>query len=319
VTKRHAIEEVSKTAEPESYVGQVVRIPTSRVKRLPGQPRTHFDAKQLLRLQESIAGIGQQQPAVVIPWEDGSFRLRDGERRWRCCVGLRIPLTALVVEAKTDEEEFELSTAANMNRESHSPLEKALAMKRLRDGPLQRGNAEIARTFGITDVQVSSYLLAVDQLPPAVIDLMDPNKQGGRPRTLQLSAAVWLTALQSYPREQLRIATRIVRENLPLSRAKQVIDLFADQKDIQAGRGRERKPSDHLDLLRSALQRVAPRIEFFSEQSQKQIDEFFAFISADRHAELQDEIGDVINALFALQKKIGAVENIGAKRGGLRT
>lgn len=310
-----AIISVEKGADPADYVGQVVRIPTKLVKQLPGQPRMHFDKTAMDRLQVSIAEIGQQSPATVVPWEDGTFRLRYGERRWRCCVDLRIPLMAMVVDAKSAEEEFELSTAANMNRESHSPLEKALAMKRLRDGPLQRTIAEIARTFGVTPTTVSSHLIVLDQLPPAIVDLMDPNRQGDRKRTLQISAAVWLTALKDYPRDQLRIANSIVMNNMPLSNAKRLIDHFADQKKISAGRGRERKPSDHLDLLKSGFKRLQPKLDYFRRQNQQWFDQLFEWMPVHRHDDLRDQIDAAITALEELREKVAGVESVGSKRG----
>jgi ParB/RepB/Spo0J family partition protein len=314
--KPRAILDVEKGADPADYVGQVIRIPTKLVKQLPGQPRTYFDTVAMDRLQISIATIGQQSPATVVPWDDGSFRLRDGERRWRCCANLRIPLMALVVDARSAEEEFELSAAANMNRESHSPLEKALAMKRLRDGPLHRSIAEIARTFGVTPTTVSSHLIVLDQLPPAIVALMDPNKQGGRQgRTLQISAAVWLTALKDYPADQLRIANSIVMNSLPLSNAKRLIDHFADSKKISAGRGRERKPSDHLDLLKSGFKRLQPKLDYFRRQQQRWFDDLFAWMPVHRHDELRDSIESMITALEELRDKVASVEKIGAKRG----
>lgn len=314
--KKGAILEVVKNADPGDYVGTVVRIPTKLVKQLPGQPRTHFDSVQMKRLRDSIAEIGQQQPATVIPWQDATFRLRDGERRWRCCVELRIPLLALVVEAKSSEEEFELSTAANMNRESHSPLEKALAMKRLRDGPLKRSITEIARTFGVTETTVHSHLLVIDSLPQPVLDLMDPNKHGSRKHTLQMTCAVHLTSLIDHPREQLRIAQRIVRDSLTMSHAMRLIDQFADSKNITAGRGRERKQSDHLRMLTSAIHRMQPHVEHFCRQQQRQINELFEFVPLHRHEELTERIEKAIEALEQLQKKIAAVESIGIRRQG---
>lgn len=310
-----SIAAINASNDPASYVGQVVFIPPQRVKRLPNQPRTHFSAKALEALRESIREIGQQQPATVIPWEDRTFRLRDGERRWRCCTELKRPLLALVVDAKSEEEEFELSTAANMNRESHSPLEKALAMKRLRDGPLQRTPDEIALTFGVTRTTVDSHLLIVDELAAEIVALMDPNEQqGGRLRTLQISAAVRLTALKKFPREQLTIARRIVRDNLSIGEAGRLIDQFADAKNIREGRGRQRSPADHLDLLRTALRNVEQKIGYFARLDQQQINEFFAFIPARRYQEVFEQISEGVNALMALAKKIDAVEGIGKRR-----
>jgi len=308
------IVDVGKTSPPEEYIGAVVRIPTHRVKQLPDQPRLYFGKREMQRLRDSIAEIGQQQPATVIPWDDGTFRLRDGERRWRCCVDLRIPLLALVVEGRSAEEEFELSAAANMNRESHSPLERAQAMKRLRDGPLKRSVAEIARTFGVTEPTVASHLLIVDTLPRPIIDLLDPNKQGDRRRTLQMSAAVRLTALKDFPKDQARIANTIVRSELSLSAAMRLIDEFADREEIEEGRGRERKPSDHLRLLVSAVRRLQPQIVHFRKQEQRQIDELFAFLPPNRLEEVKREIELTIATLDEVLSKIAAVDGAGSRR-----
>jgi ParB/RepB/Spo0J family partition protein len=302
--------------DPDDYVGQVIRIPTRLVKQLPGQPRTFFDAKQMKRLRDSISEIGQQSPATVIPWDDGTFRLRDGERRWRSCTELKLPLLALVVEAKELEEEFELSTAANMNRESHSPLEKALSMKRLRDGPLKRSVAEIARTFGVSDQTVYNHMLVVDQLPQDVVDLLDPNKMGDRRRTLQVSVAVQLTALKDYPRDQVRLARKFVKEGTPMSAALRMIDHFADSKKIAEGRGRERKPSDQLKTLSSAIRRIEPQLKHFCRQTQREIDELFEFTPPHRHEELASMLEQSIEMLQQLRDRVVAVENVGIKRGG---
>jgi ParB family chromosome partitioning protein len=270
-------------------MGQVIRIATSQVKPMPGQPRLHFDPVQLARLRDSIAEIGQQQPATVVIWPDGTYRLRDGERRWRCCTQLRIPLVALVVEARSVEEEFELAAAANMNRESHSPFERAMAMKRLRDGPLKRSTAEIARTFGVTATTVYNHLLVVDSLPKAILKLMDANQCGGRARTLQLSAAMRLTALSAYPREQLRIAQRIVEESLPLPQALHLIDRAGDRYQVDTGRGRERKPSDHgRSVLRALKQLNASLGQLFREDDV--VDELFVNMPAKRLKEVQAEV-----------------------------
>lgn len=246
----------AKRSAQQFATGELAWLPTEEVKPMPGQPRLHFNAELMGRLQQSIAKIGQQQPATVVPWKDGSYRLRDGERRWRCCRALGRPLLALIVDARSPEEEFELATAANMNREGHSPLEKALAMKRLRDGPLKRSMTEVARTFGVTEATVASHLLVLDDLPPSVQELMDANKMGGRPRVLQLTAAVRLTALAAYPAEQYRIARKIVDENLPLNQAISLIDRSADKHKVTEGRGRERKPSDHARSVRRAVTRL---------------------------------------------------------------
>lgn len=314
--KDGSIKEVPRGADPASFVGQVVRIPTNRVKLLTGQPRQHFDKVQLERLRESIAAIGQQAPATVIPSVDDTFRLRDGERRWRCCIALGIPLTALVVEGKSTEEEFELSTAANMNRESHSPIEKALAMRRLRDGPLKRTVGQIAQTFGVTSTTVASHLLVVDQLPKAVIDLMDPNRMGGRKATLQLSIAVQLTAIAKYPNRVIQIANKCVREKLSMFAAKSLIDEFADRKGIDEGRGRSRTAVDILDLLTTSLTRAHLRLDHFADKTQWQIDDYFAFTKPERHGELLDQIDEIVNDLIDLRAKFAAVKNIGMKRKG---
>lgn len=313
--KRSSIIEVDRHADPLDYIGAVVRIPPSLVKPMPGQPRMHFDAPALRRLRESIAAVGQQQPATVVPWEDGTFRLRDGERRWRSCRELGIPLVALVVEPCDAEEEFELSTVANLNRESHSPLEKALAMKRLREGPLRRSVEQIARTFGVSDAVVRNHLLVVSALPKKVLELLDPNLQGDRHNTLPMSCAVRLTSLRDYPAEQLRIATRIAREKLGVSAGIRLIDRAADVRAVASGRGREQKPSDRLRGLSTGLRRLRPLVEHFSHLDQEQIEELFEWSPGDRRDQLMADLLDAQELIGELRQKFAAAERAGTRRG----
>jgi ParB family chromosome partitioning protein len=293
---------VSPRSSPRDYIGQVVAIPTSRVSTLPHQPRVFFDAGELASLRESIAAIDQQQPATVVPWRDGTFRLRDGERRWRCCCDLKKPLIALVVDAKGEEEEFELATAANLNRASHSPLEKALAAKRLRDGPLKRSVSHIARTFGVSDTAVYNFLLVVDALPQRILDLMDPTKRGSRKKTLALSVALKLTALSKYPKQQLALAERIAEDSIPLQKATQMIEAFADAKEITTGHGRERSPRDCFRSLRRSLQNVSSAYRFFNGKTDSQIREMFAFTSPEATDEIMRDLDDTLATLTRLRE-----------------
>jgi ParB/RepB/Spo0J family partition protein len=310
-----AIKEVPKGSAPEEFVGQVVRIPTKRVKPLPGQPRHYFNAEQLKRLRDSIAEIGQQSPATVVPWDDGSFRLRDGERRFRCCVDLQIPLMALVVDAKTEEEEFELSTVANLNRESPSPLEKCLAMKRLRDGVLKRTAADIAKVFGVSQQTVANHLLVIDTLPREVLELLDPNKQGGRSKTLQMSVAVNLTALKAFPKDQIAIAQRAVKESLSMTAVLRIIDHFADTTlAAAAGLDLLRNASDYLRALRFAMAKLDAQAKYLARLTQSDIDDvLFEFMPASRHDELITDLETSIEVLTQLKDKVTRVESVGTR------
>jgi ParB family chromosome partitioning protein len=181
---------------------------------MPGQPRRHFGADDLLRLAASLEADGQAVPALVRPHpkRPGHFELVGGERRWRAirehCTKLRT-LRAVIVDAADRSRAFRLSVVENMHREDLAPLEKARAVRELVDGGMQQ--SEVARMIGVNASEITNLLSLLD-LDPRVQALLDPSLP--KRQRLVTSAAV---AIARLPRgRQLGVARRAVANGLRL-------------------------------------------------------------------------------------------------------
>ena len=144
-------------------------LPLTAVRPSPDQPRKYFDPEKMDELRADLARRGQQDPVKVKPLNDaGFYDLVDGERRWRCLTDLAesgSAEAALFIEAKivtpADEVETLLNQlAANMHRESLTPVEEARAFARLREAGMDAD--EIANRLGIANRTVHSRLALLD-------------------------------------------------------------------------------------------------------------------------------------------------------------
>ena len=105
----------------------------------PFQPRRHFDAEELRNLASSIREHGILQPIIVRPVSDSlhddsqpqRFQLVAGERRWRAAQTAALELIPAIVRAVDDQQALELAVIENVQRHDISPLDAALAYKRL--------------------------------------------------------------------------------------------------------------------------------------------------------------------------------------------
>lgn len=148
------------SAEP--VAGQVLTIPTARIRPLADQPRRYFDKEELAALERSIMKRGQLQPGLVRKIKGDpkhEFELIDGQRRWHACTKVGVPYRAIVVQPTDDEDQFEMSIASNFQRAEHTPMEVSAAIDRLskRGG---RTMDEIAVLFGKSSYWVLSLRAA---------------------------------------------------------------------------------------------------------------------------------------------------------------
>lgn len=250
-------------ARPDIY-GREIELDCAHIERMPGQPRVYFDPVKMRELQKSIAEIGQQEPITVIPHPEkpGYFRIRDGERRWTVCARLGRPVKAIVREAlANDELEFETSITLNLHREGHTPYEMALAMQRLKTGPLQRSMAQISATFGCSVPTVNNWLLLLNKLPREVFHMMNPAENQGF--ALKQSVALRLTSLYEYPKLQTKLAKAIISVRMETIAAHKFIEHHSAKLRVNKGRGLELKPSDRVRTLTTNLRRVELSVSQF--------------------------------------------------------
>ncbi len=107
-------------------------VPVDSIRPAAEQPRKNFDPAALAELAQSIEASGLIQPLVVRAIGD-EYELIAGERRWRACQQAEIEEVPVVIKELSDKEAFTLALVENVQREDLSPLEEALAYRRLID------------------------------------------------------------------------------------------------------------------------------------------------------------------------------------------
>lgn len=150
-------------------------IPIENIDADPDQPRRSFDAEGLAELAASIKEHGILCPILVRLTAGGTYRVVAGERRLRAArmVGLE-QVPALLDSDSPDEDENTVlakQLVENLQRQDLAPLERALAIGRLRD---QHGWSvrEIARRLG-TSKSLVQRSLDVLELPKELRDAID--------------------------------------------------------------------------------------------------------------------------------------------------
>jgi ParB family transcriptional regulator, chromosome partitioning protein len=127
-------------AGPGYAEGSVFVCPVERLVRQPGQPRQHFDEKELAELEASIRLHGIIEPIVVrrLPAASGmvhedKFEIIAGERRWRAAQRAGLREVLVVVKDVSPVAAFELALVENLLRADLDPIEVSEAYQRLID------------------------------------------------------------------------------------------------------------------------------------------------------------------------------------------
>ena len=136
---------------------QIVYVPTKSIVRDENQPRQYFDPHKLGRLADSIKKLGVKEPLTVEGLPDGTYKIVDGERRWRAAQSIGLKELPVIIEktltpADRVIEQFHIQEL----REGWQPDEKAIAINSLAE-VLDISFVEAARLVGMPDKTARSY------------------------------------------------------------------------------------------------------------------------------------------------------------------
>lgn len=240
----------------------IEEIPIDAIEPDPAQPRRVFDEEKLRALAESIERHGLLQEPGVVAVGGGAgapvrYRLVWGERRWRACAlaGLTtVRCRVLPRDSEGTEHELRLKDkqwAENMERESLSPVEEAVAIldavevRRRRDPAAAEG--ELAEQVGAErglNATVARQLLGLLKAPRSLQKAM-LGREVGREAGFEL-ARYW-NKLVAQDEEQWALRREIQFRNLVLawaaargleldasSMAKYAAETFQDPKVVKA-------------------------------------------------------------------------------------
>ena len=210
--------------------GALKSIPIAQVARNPFQPRTEFNAEELLELQESLKVSGLLQPITVRRRRGkNGFELIAGERRLRAATKLGWKEIPAIIKDIDDRTLLSLALVENLQRTDLNPIEEGEGYYRLSHdfGLTQQ---QIAETVGKDRTTVAN-MLRVLQLPESVRRLLQEGK-------LTMGHAKVLLGLDD-SEKIVTLANEIVGEGLTVRELEQRLRQFAGTSKIgKAGRPR---------------------------------------------------------------------------------
>ena len=276
-------------AQPTSTAAsELQRIPTSRIRPNPYQPRREFDPTALAELETSIRANGLLQPLTVRRRGD-SYELIAGERRLRAVRNLDWKDVPAVVRDFDDQTMLVLALVENLQRADLNPIEEARGYQRLL-GEFSLTHQEIADAVG-KDRSTITNLLRVLTLPDHVQQLVESGK---------LSAGHARALAGMDHAEALATADQIVGRGLSVRQAEELArkrrSTMAPARKDDGGSGKRSAVVRQLeDELRHYLQtdvqielrgdaNGAVRISFYSADDLERI---MALIHAGRHADIE--------------------------------
>ena len=97
----------------------------------PDQPRRSFQEESIEQLASSIREHGVLQPVLVVPTENGRYRLVAGERRWRAARAAGLETIPCIVRDLDAVQKMEISLIENLQREDLNPMDAAQGIRAL--------------------------------------------------------------------------------------------------------------------------------------------------------------------------------------------
>ena len=97
----------------------------------PDQPRRVFQEEAIAQLAQSIRDQGVLQPILVVPGENGRYRIVAGERRWRAARLAGLETVPCVVRDLDIVQQMEIALIENLQREDLNPIEVAQGIRSL--------------------------------------------------------------------------------------------------------------------------------------------------------------------------------------------
>jgi ParB family chromosome partitioning protein len=203
-----------------------MKIPFSRIRPLPGQPRTYFDPLAMENLVLSLRTVGQIDAIMVrkVPLDHGTgvqYELINGERRWRAGpkAGLELCL-ADVIEIDDEAAPYVMSAMANYNRQDHTYLEHADSVRKMRE-EASFTFAQIASVLGFS-VNYVERLYTLRNLSKDVRALMNPNVVKDEHKRLTITAAFEIARLPES--HQLGLALMVCAKAVTTTLLKRKVD-----------------------------------------------------------------------------------------------
>ncbi len=207
---------------------QGMEIPIDQLSPNPFQPRRSFSDEGIQQLAESIRLHGILQPVVVRPAGTG-YQLIAGERRWRAAQIAGLPKIPAIVRELDDSGMVQFALIENLQREDLSPIEEALAYRRLMD-EFDMTQEQLSKSVGRSRPVIANTVRLLN-LPEEIQNLVEQRKLSeGHARCL---LAISDEALQ------LKIANKIIAQGLNVRQVEELVKAIAQNVSRETIRSSE--------------------------------------------------------------------------------
>jgi ParB family transcriptional regulator, chromosome partitioning protein len=177
-----ALIQSSDTSQSTASDSDLTRVPLSRVRPNPYQPRRVFDPSELAELESSLKESGLLQP-ISVRRKGDAFELIAGERRLRAASNLGWTEIPAIIRELDDRTMLVLALVENLQRANLNAIEEAAGYRRLMD-EFALTQQQIAVAVGKDRTTVTN-LLRMLSLPGEVQDMVrEGSLSGGHARAL---------------------------------------------------------------------------------------------------------------------------------------
>jgi ParB family chromosome partitioning protein len=189
------------------------------------QPRSAMDPDKLEALAESIRSQGLVQPVIVRPLaKAGRYELIAGERRWRASQLAGKTTIPAIIREVADEATLALALIENIQREDLSPIEEALALRRLIT-EFDLTHEQAAKQVGRSRAAVSNLLRLLELAEP-VRALLDA-------RQIDMGHARALLSLAA--NHQAEVARQVINLHLSVRQTEALVQRLKAGKSAKKG------------------------------------------------------------------------------------
>ncbi len=183
-------------------------IPLADIEPNKNQPRKDFDADKLTALSESIKEHGVVSPIIVVPTQNGTYKIVAGERRWRASKLAGLHEIPCVIRDFEEQEVMEIALVENLQRDDLNPIEEADGYRQLMNA-FSLTQEEISKRVGKSRSAIANAL-RLNNLCDAVKEMVQKDK------LTQGHARALLTLDE---KTQIELAEKIIENDLNVRQA----------------------------------------------------------------------------------------------------
>lgn len=232
-------------------------LPIHKIEPNPDQPRNQFDEDNLQELADSIKQYGVLQPILVNPREN-FYEIIAGERRWRAAKLAGLEEVPVVIRNLKENETVEIALIENIQREDLSPIEEAMAYKRLME-EFQLKQDQVAAKVSKSRASITNSLRLL-KLDLRVQQMLEEEM-------ISTGHARALLSIESGD-QQYEIAMKVFDEKLSV---RDIEKLVKDLKKIKKEKPKEESVHDFLyaDLEESMKQILGSKVNIKNKKNNK--------------------------------------------------